>query len=92
MFIQVDLTNVIPILDQYRDYYAVEIEDKSTLYSCMRTNKAYEVKALSLGDYAVFYWAFWNRWTLGLDFGPGKRWTLDRYFDPKTLWTRVFKT
>ncbi len=28
--------------------------------------------------------AFWNRWTLGLDFGPGKRWTLDRYFDPKT--------
>ena len=28
--------------------------------------------------------AFWNRWTLGLDLGPGKRWTLDRYCDPKT--------
>ncbi len=28
--------------------------------------------------------AFWNRWTLGLDFGLRKRWTLDRYFNPKT--------
>ncbi len=38
--------------------------------------------------------AFWNRWTLGLDLGLGKRWTLDRYCDPKTqknisLWTRL---
>ncbi len=31
-----------------------------------------------------FFSAFWNRWTLGLDFGPGKHWTLDRYYDPKT--------
>ena len=33
--------------------------------------------------------AFWNRWTLGLDFGPGKRWTLDQ--KNISLWTHVFK-
>ena len=49
----VDLSNVEHIFQWYLRTYPEDIEDKSTLYTAIRTNKAYTGKSLKLVTYVV---------------------------------------